>query len=355
MRQIITAISILIFTCEVYSQQASDYFPDQPGFLWKYEVVPLDSANNPLTELTTFRIDSFNVTANYQGRSANINTYKNGPLQTILFQPYTDSLYFSFEGSNGYEYLSFNNIEAFLIGLDSLELDPNFSFVEFFNSLRNWYDVYRFNSGVNSKYNLISIDTILATYNIRFEFGTTRLPDENLQTVLGNLNCKKFLSEWTIYYLFGPFPIELINLPDTIWIAQDNWIVQDIVPGQYIDDLTLLGLDPFSLPGRRMTLTDQITSINPDEQLINSFALNQNYPNPFNPSTKINYQLMAGTNVELKIFNVLGKEIKTLIDEFQSAGTYEVEFNAEGLTSGVYFYKIITDSFAETKKMILIR
>lgn len=354
MKLITSLVLLVILNSAVLSQQASDYFPQQPGFLWKYEVVPLDSANNPLTELTTFRIDSFNITAAYQGRTANINTSKNGPLQTILLQPFTDSLFFSFEGNNGYEYLSFNNIEPFLMGLDSIELDPNFSFVEFFNSLRNWYDVYRFNSNINSAYTLISIDTLISVYNIRFEFETTRLQDETISTVLGDLNCKKFLSEWTISYLLGPFPVELINLPDTIWIAENNWIVQDIIPGQYID-LTLLGIDPFTLPGRRMTLTDQITSVNPDEQLLNSFVLSQNYPNPFNPSTIISYQLAAGSNVEVKIFDVLGNEIGTLVSEFKTAGRYEIEFNAAGLTSGVYFYKIITDSFIETKKMVLIR
>lgn len=354
MKLITSLVLLVILNSAVLSQQASDYFPQQPGFLWKYEVVPLDSANNPLTELTTFRIDSFNNTANYLGRTANINTSKSGPLQTIMFQPYTDSLFFSFEGNSGYEYLSFNNIEPFLVGLDSIGLDPNFSFVDFFNSLKNWYDVYRFNSNVNSAYSLISIDTLIDVYNIRFEFETTRLQDETIPTVLGNLNCKKFLSEWTISYLLGPFPVELINLPDTIWIAESNWIVQDIIPGQYID-LTLLGIEPFTLPGRRMTLTDQITSIKHDEQLINSYMLGQNYPNPFNPSTTIGYYLPEGTNVELKLYDVLGNEIGTLVNEFKSAGTYKIEFNAEQLSSGVYFYKIETNNFSQTKKMILLR
>ncbi len=92
-----------------------------------------------------------------------------------------------------------------------------------------------------------------------------------------------------------------------------------------------------------------------DKETPHSFNLLQNYPNPFNPSTVITYRLAAGTHVSLKVFNILGQEVVTLIDRNESAGTYKVIFNAEGLSSGIYFYSITAGSFHQVKKMILLR
>ena len=86
------------------------------------------------------------------------------------------------------------------------------------------------------------------------------------------------------------------------------------------------------------------------------YVLFQNYPNPFNPSTLIKYQIKDNnTFVELKVFNILGKEVKTLVNEIQDSGIHEVEFNASNLSSGVYFYTIKAGSYSATKKMILIK
>lgn len=92
-----------------------------------------------------------------------------------------------------------------------------------------------------------------------------------------------------------------------------------------------------------------------EEKLPETFNLFQNYPNPFNPSTKISWQSPVGSHQTLKVFDVLGNEIANLVDEYKPAGTYEVEFNAIKLSSGVYFYKLQAGSFVETKKMILLR
>ena len=85
------------------------------------------------------------------------------------------------------------------------------------------------------------------------------------------------------------------------------------------------------------------------------FALYQNYPNPFNPSTKIRYQLPKDSKVLIKIYDILGSEVKTLLNEKIESGVYEVDFDAAHLPSGTYIYRIIADGFVETKKMILLK
>lgn len=86
-----------------------------------------------------------------------------------------------------------------------------------------------------------------------------------------------------------------------------------------------------------------------------AYKLEQNYPNPFNPVTNIKFALSKSGFVEIKVFDVLGKEVAVIVQDFKQAGTYTVDFNASDLTSGVYFYKLITGDFTEIKKMMLIK
>jgi len=86
-----------------------------------------------------------------------------------------------------------------------------------------------------------------------------------------------------------------------------------------------------------------------------NFALEQNYPNPFNPSTIISYGIPVKSNVTLKVFDVLGNEVAILVNEEKPAGSYEVEFDASALPSGIYFYSIQTGRYVETKKMVLLK
>ncbi len=85
------------------------------------------------------------------------------------------------------------------------------------------------------------------------------------------------------------------------------------------------------------------------------FSLSQNYPNPFNPVTIIKYQLPISNFVSINLYDVLGNEVVTLVNEEQPAGEYEIEFDGSRLPSGIYFYKLLSGSFVETKKMILLK
>ncbi|HQJ46926.1 MAG TPA: T9SS type A sorting domain-containing protein, partial [Ignavibacteriaceae bacterium] len=86
-----------------------------------------------------------------------------------------------------------------------------------------------------------------------------------------------------------------------------------------------------------------------------SFVVNQNYPNPFNPSTVISYSIPNEAFVTVKIYNVLGQEVATLLNDVQSAGVHKIDFNASILSSGVYFYSVKADNYTDVKKMILMK
>ncbi|OYV85093.1 MAG: hypothetical protein B7Z63_05985 [Ignavibacteriae bacterium 37-53-5] len=90
-------------------------------------------------------------------------------------------------------------------------------------------------------------------------------------------------------------------------------------------------------------------------QIPATFSLAQNYPNPFNPTTAISYQLSAVSQVTLKVYDVLGREVATLVNEVQQMGTHEVRFDGSRMPSGVYFYRLEAGRFTETKKLILMK
>jgi len=98
-----------------------------------------------------------------------------------------------------------------------------------------------------------------------------------------------------------------------------------------------------------------IIGINNNNGIAENFSLSQNYPNPFNPSTQISFSLPKAADVKLVVFDILGREVITLVNEFKQAGNHSIEFNASTLSSGVYFYRLVTDNFTDTKKMLLIK
>ena len=85
------------------------------------------------------------------------------------------------------------------------------------------------------------------------------------------------------------------------------------------------------------------------------FTLLQNHPNPFNPSTTIKFSVPQSGNVSIKVFDIRGGEIATLVDDYKQSGSYEISFNASNLSSGIYFYRMVSRNFFETKKMLLLK
>ena len=149
-----------------------------------------------------------------------------------------------------------------------------------------------------------------------------------------------------------------------IFLTSDNginWV--DISEGLYNKSIYSLSIsDKFLFAGTRSgsvwrrPLSEIIDNVNISSKDIPPiFALQQNYPNPFNPSTQISFSVPKATDVTLKIYNVLGREVALLVNERKQAGEYKVTWNAEGVPSGVYFYRIVAGDFVETKKMVVVK
>jgi hypothetical protein len=106
---------------------------------------------------------------------------------------------------------------------------------------------------------------------------------------------------------------------------------------------------------QRVVDTGILTAVGTTERHPQNFRLEQNYPNPFNPSTEISYTITKAGNVTLKVYNMLGQDVATLVNGYQAANTYKVNFNASGLSSGVYLYKLSSGSNETIKKMVLMK
>ncbi|HVN48332.1 MAG TPA: endo-1,4-beta-xylanase [Bacteroidota bacterium] len=106
-------------------------------------------------------------------------------------------------------------------------------------------------------------------------------------------------------------------------------------------------LDTVNIPVTGISTTEQLTPT--------AYKLYNNYPNPFNPTTRIDYNLPTTSKVSLKIYDVLGREVQTLVNSIQAPGKYSVTLNAQGLSSGIYFYRLNAGSFSETKKLMLLK
>ena len=143
------------------------------------------------------------------------------------------------------------------------------------------------------------------------------------------------------------------------WDAALEFVPTRVMVADVMDEL--IGIMYYSfgnyklIPRTDADFVNYATDVNDNLTSVYEFNLAQNYPNPFNPSTKINYSLQAEGLVTLKVFNILGQEVATLINDFQTAGTHSVNFDASKLSSGIYLYKIDSNGFTQTKKMMLIK
>jgi len=152
------------------------------------------------------------------------------------------------------------------------------------------------------------------------------------------------------------FPINQFLIANNVQLSDGNIIVAG--GGEYV-----IWPNPYAWPSRRCWIYDAVTNVTQEREQIENFSLIQNYPNPYNPATTISYTLKVSAKVKLEIYDILGREVAALVEENQTAGTYQKIFDASGLSSGIYYYRLTLSeivngferTFQETKKMVLIR
>ncbi len=351
MKNTILIFLFIAFASLTYAQNASTYFPANTGYKWYYKNTPLDSNNNPQQNLARYRVDTFAVVSTYKGLLANVVRIKDNLLTINQNTPYNDTNYYNFQTTNGWKYLSVSMLP------DSIPLP---GIMEFFRSLENWYSIFRFAQTVNSEYTIVSKDTIL-TYDtlsvpIRAKVKAKRLNDQSVTTVNGTYTAKKFVVTFGIYLRVLIFEYPIVERPDTSWFATDVWMIKEVVPS-VTANLNTIGVPlSFNIPGNIYELTTPNVGIsNISNEIPEAFKLYQNYPNPFNPSTKINFDVRNASDVKLKVYDLTGREVSVLVNEFLKPGAYSVSFDASRLSSGVYFYTLQAGDFRQTKQMLLVK
>lgn len=190
--------------------------------------------------------------------------------------------------------------------------------------------------------------------NFRWEYSFEQ-PGEDIMVPLicdadGTIYCG---STWGYYYY------AISSKGDLLWKIPLNGYMVDNSGALGSDGTLYIGTHLGSLvTGQEKTLIairDTVTLVDNDRNFISYYKLSQNYPNPFNSTTNIKYTIAQAGRVTLKVYDLMGREVATLLDRFQNSGSYDVIFQADELASGIYFYTLTSGNFMATKKLILLK
>lgn len=305
----ITNNSITVIKSLPIPSEALEFYPLQIGNKWFYERIDysLDWITGNIIIDTSY----------FQRRVTGLENKPNG------------KKYYKIDDYNFYEKLKIENFER---------IDSSTGIV------------YRYDETLDStNYECVIDDLMLEQGNI---FNTSRLyPGYNpIGMIFEN---EDYFKDWSLYrkrngFSGGAFGAEYYSL--TQGIGLDSVFVSLIDAFDAHIDIKGCVIDGIVYGDTTLTDIDD-----DDNGIPTSYKLEQNYPNPFNPTTKISWQSPVADIQTLKVYDVLGNEVATLVDEFRNSGIYEVDFDASKLSSGVYFYQLKAGDFISTKKMILIK
>jgi hypothetical protein len=341
----------LLFVAYAAAQNAGDYFPSHPGNTWRYQRFSLDTLQNPITGSKTVVSDSLAVTEQIRDTTAFVLLSGEKP-------PF-DTTFVNVQGSTISEFVTGYPRITTMLPVDSLGLGFVWDYL-------NWYPYMNFASTPGVRDTILYIKNKTVTFQghpltLVIYVTTTKFSDTSITVPAGtyvttpfqialNVNIPKSQSP------FGHYEAPLFKLVDTLFIAKNNWLVKEIQPSTYypLNNDSSYQVATTQLPGFvRLLESASLTSVPVRETVPREFTLEQNFPNPFNPTTDLRFTIADLRFVTLKVFDVLGKEVATLVNDQLPAGSYDVTFDARSLSSGVYFYRLSAGGIVQTKKMIL--
>jgi hypothetical protein len=179
-----------------------------------------------------------------------------------------------------------------------------------------------------------------------------------LNNGITSANINSFAVSGTNIFAGATDGVYLLTNNGTLWLNRGQGLVgvnsnSSVSSLLVVNNFIYAGLSGNSVWKR--SLTEIIGIQNISSEIPSSFSLSQNYPNPFNPTTNIEFAIAKSGFVSLKVYDILGKEASTLVNNSLAAGKYKVDFNASNLTSGIYFYKLSSEGFSDVKRMVLIK
>ena len=220
-----------------------------------------------------------------------------------------------------------------MVSIDMIGYNNNFNYQAIVSNTNSLFFAQKFaeaNTLFSTGLTLNSSPFVNATYSDHASFW-----DEGYKAILLIENAPPWNSN--SFYTANPF----------YHTSSDSFHTLNMPLVQKVTQWSLGSISAFASP---------LTDTEDEEHLsVNTYALYQNFPNPFNPTTLISYKLPSTSNVSLKIYDVLGKEVTSLINEEQGPGTYDVEFNGSGLASGVYYFQLQAGEYNSVKKMVLLK
>ncbi len=251
--------------------------------------------------------------------------------------------------------------QTILSGMDTDWKSKSFEIGEFHRTFDNsWWNTAA-NPYNNSVLNMIGIDNSKVCWDPSGEELTVYTKIFNISELSSNVTLRITSDNLYLVILNDEGMQEHGSIGGTViggtrWITIDEYdVTQALIIGE--NKLMIVALDTGDQEGLFFEFSGDatITDVNEDLLKVYNYELCQNFPNPFNPSTTISYSIPNREFVELKVYDILGKEIVTLVSEEKPAGKYQIKFNTNHLASGVYFYTLRAGDFVKTRKMVLLK
>lgn len=339
---------IMMFLSQfVYAQSGADWFPEGAGQKWYFRVTPLDSLGDPVQALSVVKADSLAEDGNYQGRDGKLILSKSANQNLLPFIPYNDSLIYSINGNTVNRYFDYTTF------LDSADLGDT-SFISILQSLEAWYPLYNFDASVGNEYNIYSLDTTITIdgdeYPVRLSVDVERNPDENLNTVWGEYNTKKFDIKFKLSYIINipPFPpvaVPLFTYHNYYWIAPGNWIVKGYAPETNVN-LSQLGMPSFFIPGRTQELIEEPAYIFLEEPQAGEIFFTGD-------TVDINWKSRNTNMVKISVSSDGGENWNLIHNNYPATGGHAYWF-VSGEPSDEYYVKItsVEDTLATTMNIL---